>query len=75
MTRNSFDLKLQLLHEELITMSESVRKQIENSVLALKDKNDKLAIQVISEDDLVDEYEKEIEEKCVRLIATEQPLA
>lgn len=75
MTRNSFDLKLQLLHQDLLNMSERVEKQIENSIESLKSHSIELALQVIDGDDLIDRYEKEIEEKCVRMIATEQPLA
>lgn len=75
MTRNSFDLKLQLLHQDLLNMSERVEKQIENSIESLKKQSIELALQVIDGDDLIDRYEKEIEEKCVRMIATEQPLA
>lgn len=75
MTRNSFDLKLQLLHQDLLNMSEIVERQIENSIESLKKQSIELALQVIDGDDLIDRYEKEIEEKCVRMIATEQPLA
>ncbi|MDU1411645.1 MAG: phosphate signaling complex protein PhoU [Clostridium sp.] len=75
MTRNSFDLKLQLLHQDLLNMSERVERQIENSIESLKKQSIELALQVIDGDDLIDRYEKEIEEKCVRMIATEQPLA
>ena len=75
MTRNSFDLKLQLLHQDLLNMSERVERQIENSIESLKNQSIELALQVIDGDDLIDRYEKEIEEKCVRMIATEQPLA
>lgn len=75
MTRNSFDLKLQLMHQELVDMSKLVEWQISNSVLALKNQDENLAMEVIEKDDEVDKFEKDIEEKCVRMIAMEQPLA
>lgn len=75
MTRSSFDLKLKLLHQDLLTMAEAVEKQIIESIKALADKDEQLAVKVINGDDIIDKYEKDIEEKCVRMMATEQPLA
>jgi phosphate transport system protein len=75
MTRNSFDLKLQQLHEDLMSMGEVVAKQIEDSINALKEQDEALTDKVIEKDDIVDKYEEEIEDKCIKLMATEQPLA
>ncbi|WP_346928447.1 phosphate signaling complex protein PhoU [Clostridium sp.] len=75
MTRNSFDLKLQQLHEDLMSMGEAVVKQIEDSINALKEQDKDLAEKVIEKDDVIDNFEEEIEDKCVKLMATEQPLA
>lgn len=75
MTRNSFDLKLQQLHEDLMSMGEVVAKQIEDSINALKKQDEALTDKVIEKDDIVDKYEEEIEDKCIKLMATEQPLA
>lgn len=75
MTRNSFDLKLQQLHEDLMSMGEAVTKQIEDSINALKEQDEALTDKVIEKDDIVDKFEEEIEDKCIKLMATEQPLA
>ncbi len=75
MTRNSFDLKLQQLHEDLSSMGEAVTKQIEDSINALKEQDEALADKVIEKDDIVDKFEEEIEDKSIKLMATEQPLA
>ncbi len=75
MTRNSFDLKLQQLHEDLMAMGEAVAKQIEDSIDALKKQDEILAEKVIQKDDVIDDYEEDIEDKCIKLMATEQPLA
>jgi len=75
MTRNSFDLKLQQLHEDLMAMGEAVTKQIEDSIDALKKQDEILAEKVIQKDDVIDDFEEEIEDKCIKLMATEQPLA
>lgn len=75
MTRNSFDLKLQQLHEDLMAMGEVVAKQIEDSIDALKKQDEILAEKVIQKDDVIDDFEEDIEDKCIKLMATEQPLA
>lgn len=75
MTRNSFDLKLQQLHEDLMAMGEAVAKQIEDSIDALKKQDEILAEKVIQKDDVIDNFEEDIEDKCIKLMATEQPLA
>ena len=75
MTRNSFDLKLQQLHEDLMSMGEVVAKQIEDSINALKEQDEALTDKVIEKDDIIDKFEEEIEDKCIKLMATEQPLA
>jgi phosphate transport system protein len=75
MTRSSFDTSLQEVHNELLTMGSVVEKQIYKCIEALVNQDYALAEQVIKNDDLVDNLQKEIEDKCIRLIATQQPLA
>lgn len=75
MARVNYEMKLKALQQDLYNMGESVDVQIRNSIIALKNKNEELAKQVIEDDDLVDEYEYKIEEECIRIIAMEQPLA
>ncbi len=75
MTRTGFDSALENLHHDILTMGSIVEKQIHQSIEALVNKDEKLALQIIANDDLVDNLEKEIENKCIRLIGKEQPLA
>lgn len=75
MTRHSFDNHLQILHNDLLRMGSIVEKQIFLSMKALVDQQMDVAAQVIDNDDLVDDLQKEIEDKCIKLIAMEQPLA
>ncbi len=75
MTRGSFDLELHKLHNDLLRMSSIVEKQIYSSITALVNQDEELADEVIREDDLVDDLQREIEDKCIKLIAREQPLA
>lgn len=75
MTRGSFDLELAILHNDLLRMGSIVEKQIHSSIEALVNQDEELAYKVISADDMVDNLQKDIEGKCIRLIAKEQPLA
>ncbi len=75
MTRNSFDSKLEQLHQDLMNMGAAVEKQIIDTIDALKNQDEKLADSVIKSDDIIDKYEEDIENKCIRLMATEQPIA
>ncbi len=75
MTRNSFDQGLQQLHNDILRMGSIVEKQIYLSIEALINQDGELAVKVENDDDLVDALQKEIEDKCVKLIAMQQPLA
>lgn len=75
MTRGSFDIGLQQIHNDLLIMGSIVEKQISKCIEALVNQDCDLAEKVIKDDDLVDDLQKEIEDKCIRLIATQQPLA
>lgn len=67
--------KIKLLNSELIEMASLVEKQIYDSMIALKDQDLDLAKKVMKNDDKVDDLQKEIEEKCVKFMATESPVA
>lgn len=67
--------KIKLLNSELIEMASLVEKQIYDSMTALKDQNLELSKKVMKDDDKVDNLQKEIEEKCIKFMATESPLA
>jgi phosphate transport system protein len=75
MTRGSYDTYLKEVHHDLLIMGSMVEKQICYCIDALVKQDYALAEQVIKNDDLVDNLQKEIESKCIRLIATQQPLA
>jgi phosphate transport system protein len=75
MSRKNFDTELLNLHEDLKKMGDIVKSQISDSIKSLVSQDISLANTVIQKDDLVDDLEKEIEDKCIKLIATRQPLA
>lgn len=75
MTRNTFAKELEELHLDLINMGSLVEDSINNSLSALRNEDLELAALVIKADDIVDDYERKIEKKCLNLIARQQPLA
>jgi phosphate transport system regulatory protein PhoU len=75
MTRTGFDYALEELNNDLLRMGSIVEKQIHQCIEALVKQDEKLAGQIIENDDLVDNLQREIENKCIKLIAKEQPLA
>lgn len=75
MTRKGFDIELQELNNDILRMGSVVEKQIYLSIDALVKQDEAMADQVINNDDIVDNLQREIEDKCIKLIAKEQPLA
>lgn len=74
-SRHSFDQGLEDLHLDLIKMGSLVEESIDNTILALKKQDVELARRIFTNDDVIDDYEKIIERKCMNLIARQQPLA
>ncbi|WHH57643.1 phosphate signaling complex protein PhoU [Petroclostridium sp. X23] len=74
-TRHVFDENLRQLHLDVVRMASLVEKSIEEAIHALKQKDKELAQRVIEQDDQIDEMERTIETKCIKLIATQQPIA
>lgn len=70
-----YEKKMELLLAKLHQMGSLVEESIAGAVEALKKQNLNLAEKVIAGDDLIDRLELEIEEKCLQLIATQQPMA
>ncbi len=75
MTRQNFDLQLNALKERLMHLGTMVAKAQEQAVQALADRNDELAQQLIVADHAINQEQREIEEQCLFLIASQQPVA
>jgi phosphate transport system protein len=60
---------------EVVKMGTLVQEVLQKAITAMVDKNLELASEVIEADDLVDEMELAIEQKCYSLIALRQPMA
>ena len=73
--RQSFDRSLEELQQEILRMGSLVEQAIYNAVHSLAVQNVDLAKNVIEGDRIIDQMELEIEDKCLKLIATQQPMA
>ena len=75
MTRDVFHEKLKLLFQRLLKMGTLVEETIQQSVDALANLDDSQAKRIIAGDDIIDNLEVELEQECLTLLATQQPLA
>ena len=75
MIRQSFDQELESLRQDLVHMGQIVQDAIKNAVDALARRDKALAQQVMDGDDLIDSMQVEIEDRCISLIARQQPVA
>lgn len=75
MPRESFHRHLTALQNEVLFMGSMVEKAIERSMEALKNRDLELAHQVVADDAKINQKRFDIEEKCVELIVTQQPMA
>ncbi len=73
--RTVFHKRLREIQDDILAMGSMVSKALLRSVDALKNRDLSLAHQVIADDQKVNSKRFEIEEKCVELIATQQPMA
>lgn len=74
-TRSVFHKNLRDLQDEVLGMGNMVTQAIDLSIVALKNRDLAIARQIIADDAKINQKRFEIEEKCIRLIATQQPMA
>jgi phosphate transport system protein len=73
--RTAFHKRLREIQYDIMVMGSMGSKAIIRSIEALKNRNQELARQIIEDDRKINDKRFEIEEKCVELIATQQPMA
>jgi phosphate transport system protein len=74
-TRQAFAEELAALHQEILRMGVMVEEALRRAVESLVRKDGELAQAVVAGDAAINRMEQEIEERCVVLIAREQPVA
>ena len=73
--RAAFHRRLKEIQNEVIAMGSMVDKAIDRSIEALKNRDLELAHRIMEDDKKINKKRYEIEESCVQLIATQQPMA
>lgn len=73
--RGSFHQELEELKLDITRMGTLVEQALERSVASLKASDVALAHQVVAEDKEVNRFHLGIEERCLRLLALQQPMA
>jgi phosphate transport system protein len=75
MARSDYTQQLQEIQDDLLLLGSMVEKAIVKSVDALKSRDLESSQAVIEEDDVIDDFQMVLEEKCVDVIALQAPMA
>ena len=73
--RTIFHKKLREIQDDVLAMGSMVEKATSRSIEALKERDLEKAHEIIADDLKINRKRFNIEEKCVQLIATQQPMA
>tara|TARA_B100001123_G_scaffold51180_4_gene52989 strand:- start:6174 stop:6833 length:660 start_codon:yes stop_codon:yes gene_type:complete len=75
MPREDFERNLKGLEDDVVQLSRRVEKAIFKSIEALKERDITASQKVVDDDDVIDEEQQAIEDRCIDLIALEAPMA
>jgi phosphate transport system protein len=75
MVRRHFDDQMQGVLEDLLEMGQKVGNSIDRSIQALAQQAVNLAEEIIAYDEEINTLQHDIDEKCLVLLATQQPMA
>lgn len=73
--RQTFDIALKELKLKLLRMGGDIQEAIRIAISALEQQDTTMANQVVTNDAKINRQEHDIEDLCIRLIATQQPVA
>ncbi|MBI5407405.1 MAG: phosphate signaling complex protein PhoU [Nitrospirae bacterium] len=75
MTREAYHKALKDVQDEVLRMADKVGKALKDSIEALKQRDLETSKRIIREDIIINRMRFDIEDKCLLLIATQQPMA
>jgi phosphate transport system protein len=75
MERHHFENELQALKNRLLTMGGLVEERVHQSIHALVNRSEEEAERVIAADKEVNDLQIDVDERCIKLLATQTPLA
>jgi len=73
--RQSFDKELELLNLDIIKMGSMIEDAIDKAIIVLKKQDEEMAEAAIKYDYAINEMERIIESKCLKLLLHQQPVA
>ncbi len=74
-TSSQYERELREVKDGLMYQGALTEKAIDSALRSLLERNSDLARRVIVEDDRIDAFDAELEDKCIRLLALRQPAA
>ena len=74
-SRSVFDREFAEVHDNLLRLGRLVDAAIDRSIVCLHERDTSLARQVIDDDAAINDLRFKIEEQCLVMIATQQPMA
>lgn len=75
MTRDLFNAELRQLQDDVLALGSMAEKAILDSVEALRDGDTEWSRRIIRDDDRINRKRFEIEDRCIFVIASQQPMA
>lgn len=75
MTREAYHRALNSVQDDVMKMADMVSKALKDSMEALKNRDFETSKRIIDDDNIINRKRFDIEEKCLLLIATQQPMA
>ena len=75
MERHHFESEMQALKNRLLNMGALVEERVHRAIQALMERNLESAEEIARSDQAVNELQIEIDERCLRLFALQQPMA
>ena len=75
MLRKTFESEIQQVKDEVLVLGSMVEEAVRASVNALKQRDLSASEKIYAADDRLNEKHFEIEDRCITLIATQQPMA
>jgi phosphate transport system protein len=75
MERHHFEAELQALRNQLLTMGGMVEQRVHRAVHALVHRGEEDAQRIIATDKEINDLQMDIDNRCLRLLATQTPLA
>ncbi len=73
--RPQMEHEISIITDDLLEMTNLIEETIRNAIKSLKEKDSDLARKIINDDEKIDDLEDDIKDKCLKFLATQQPLA